>query len=289
MKPLSVVIPAHNEEALIDQSLDRLLGQAADGEFEVVVVCNGCTDRTASRARAHTAVTVLETAAASKVDALNLGDRAVVAFPRLYLDADIALDAAGVRALASALDDDVLAVAPALGVDTTDASWAVRSYLRLWSRLPSVASGLAGRGAFMLSSAGRRRFADFPDIMADDLFIDRLFLPDERRVLADVASVVSAPHTVGGLISRKTRVFLANRQLSERYPDGPDGTRPTPHTNRVAWARVVRRDPRRIADLPAFLLVTVVAKWRARRRWARGDYSWDRDLSTRADTGDDDG
>ncbi len=41
----SVVIPAHNEEHVIGRCLDRL-AQSASSELEVVVVANGCTDRT---------------------------------------------------------------------------------------------------------------------------------------------------------------------------------------------------------------------------------------------------
>ena len=48
--PVSVVIPAHDEEAVIERCLGTLLADARAGEVEVVVVCNGCTDDTAARA-----------------------------------------------------------------------------------------------------------------------------------------------------------------------------------------------------------------------------------------------
>ena len=41
----SVIIPADNEEAVIARGLDALL-DGLDGDWEVVVVGNGCTDRT---------------------------------------------------------------------------------------------------------------------------------------------------------------------------------------------------------------------------------------------------
>lgn len=51
---VSVVVPAYQEEASIVAALTRLVGVLdADGrEYEVVVVCDGCTDRTAELARA---------------------------------------------------------------------------------------------------------------------------------------------------------------------------------------------------------------------------------------------
>ena len=50
----SVVIAAHNEEALLGRCLDALLSDAEPGEFEVVVVPNGCTDSTARVAAERT-------------------------------------------------------------------------------------------------------------------------------------------------------------------------------------------------------------------------------------------
>ena len=42
----SVVIAAHNEEAVIGRTLDALLASAAGHSLEVVVSANGCTDQT---------------------------------------------------------------------------------------------------------------------------------------------------------------------------------------------------------------------------------------------------
>ena len=64
----------------------------APGELDVVVVCNGCTDQTAELARScGYQVRVVELASASKPAALRIGDAAALAFPRLYLDADVIL------------------------------------------------------------------------------------------------------------------------------------------------------------------------------------------------------
>src|SRR5581483_3478677 len=42
---VSVVIPAHNEEKYISETLKAILNQHSS-DFEVIVVCNACTDRT---------------------------------------------------------------------------------------------------------------------------------------------------------------------------------------------------------------------------------------------------
>lgn len=43
---LSVIIPAHNEEKYIGKTLAKMPSEA-----EVIVVCNGCTDRTFDEAQ----------------------------------------------------------------------------------------------------------------------------------------------------------------------------------------------------------------------------------------------
>ena len=94
----SVLIPAHNEEAVIGRCLDHLFDGIDPESLEVAVVCNGCHDGTAAAARAggHP-VHVIELDVASKTAALRAGDRALDTFPRLYLDADVVLRGAGAR------------------------------------------------------------------------------------------------------------------------------------------------------------------------------------------------
>ena len=46
---ISVVIAAHDEESVLPRCLRALLDAAGPGEFEVFVVANGCTDRTAAQ------------------------------------------------------------------------------------------------------------------------------------------------------------------------------------------------------------------------------------------------
>src|SRR5690242_1816455 len=50
IRTISVIIPAHNEEAYLGQTLDALKRQDYNW-FEVIVVANGCTDSTAEVAR----------------------------------------------------------------------------------------------------------------------------------------------------------------------------------------------------------------------------------------------
>ncbi len=50
---MSIVVPARNEELLLDACLASLRQQSYDGDYEIIVVDNGSTDRTPEIARAH--------------------------------------------------------------------------------------------------------------------------------------------------------------------------------------------------------------------------------------------
>src|SRR5262245_39062030 len=90
-----VVIPAHDEERTIARLLRELGPLEAD--VQLIVVCNGCRDRTATiAAEAAPWSTVVELAEGSKPAALRAGDARLTTTPRLYLDADVLLSADGV-------------------------------------------------------------------------------------------------------------------------------------------------------------------------------------------------
>jgi glycosyltransferase involved in cell wall biosynthesis len=190
MAHFSVVIPAHNEEKVIGRCLD-FVAHLGPGEAEVVVVPNGCTDRTAEVAAAVPGVTVVDLPEGAKWRALNAGDAAATAFPRIYLDADIVLSAETLRALAGALGDGRPRVAaPRVQFRVEGRPYAVRAFYAAYERLPYVRNGLTGLGVFALSEEGRARFGEFPNVTADDLYVQRLFTLPEREVLQDVTFLV---------------------------------------------------------------------------------------------------
>ena len=72
--PCSVVVPAHDEAAVIADRLGHLTG-ALGPDVELVVVANGCSDRTAEVARTVPGVRVVELPVAAKAAALNAATR----------------------------------------------------------------------------------------------------------------------------------------------------------------------------------------------------------------------
>ncbi|WP_049570811.1 glycosyltransferase [Nonomuraea sp. SBT364] len=212
---VSVVIPAHNEEAVVASGLDTLLSAAEPGEFDVIVVANGCSDGTA-RAAARPGVRVLETATPGKAHALRLGDAACRTFPRVYLDADVRLDAESVRALVSAAGrPGVLACAPEVSWDLTGVGWPVRRVLFVHEALILPGRALAGVGVYVLTAEGHRRVFPLPDVISDDGYVDGCFAGDERVVVTEARSLVRPARTVRAHLARRVRVRQGNRQLAE--------------------------------------------------------------------------
>jgi glycosyltransferase involved in cell wall biosynthesis len=263
---ISVIIAAHNEGAVIGRCLDALLNKFA-ADLDVTVVANGCTDNTAAVARARAGVRVIELSAAGKPAALNAGDRAATGFPRVYLDADIPLTAADLRELAAALEQPgVLAVTARRVLDTRGRPLLVRAHAAINGRLPVYRAALFGRGVAMLSKEGRARFDRFPDVVADDLFLDSLFTRDERVEVHAVTAMVATPRRTSDLVHRLARVPAGNSSPRAAGPvrtGAPSRTRPT--GDRSSWLRdVVLPRPWLLPAAVAYVGLTIAAARAAR-------------------------
>ena len=275
-----IVVPAHDEQAVLGQLLARLTESARPGELEVVVVANGCTDGTAALARSFSpAVRVVETAIAGKRAALRLGDEAVTAYPRLYVDADVELGTEDVRRLCAALaEPGVLAAAPARRFDMRGRSWPVRWYYDVWTRLPEVRDGLFGRGVLALSEAGHRSVAALPAVMADDLAVSLAFGPAERTVVPGATVLIRPPRGWRDLLRRRVRAQVGTVQI-EQDAVRPDASARTSVRDLLGLAR---REPLLAIRIPLFLAVAVLARTTARRAVRAGDFTtWLRDESSR--------
>ncbi len=209
----SVIIPAHNEAGRIGANL-TLLTDGLPDEFEVIVVTNGCTDNTADVVRGFPRVQLIDLPEAGKAAALRAGDRAANHLPRIYLDADVPLSSKEAMALAQAVSQPgVHAATGRRRLVTRGSALPVRAYYAVNRRLPVFNDGLFGRGVIALSPAGRSRFDEFPDLIADDLFLDSLFEAGEKRHLDEVVTTVTAPRRTSQLVRRLARVRLGNRTM----------------------------------------------------------------------------
>jgi glycosyltransferase involved in cell wall biosynthesis len=275
---VSIVIPAHNEAAVIGHNLRRLLDGTTPGEFDVIVVANACGDRTAEVAAA-TGVRVLETPIPGKVPALRLGDDACRTFPRIYLDADVELTAESVRALVRACArPGVLACAPVPELDLAQVDRLARRVHRVHDRLIAPTRALAGVGVYVLTEAGHDRVFPMPDVIADDGWVHASFAPTERVVVSEARSVVRPARTVAAHLNRRVRVRRGNRQLAALKSPGAAAAEGRPGLGSLA--RLVRRREVGPVDAACYLSVLVVDRALSRIRRDKG--GWGSDLSTRS-------
>jgi hypothetical protein len=273
----SIVIPAHNEASVIQRCLHRMLAGAEPDEFDVLVVCNGCTDDTAKLAATVPGVRVIEVSTPSKVAALNAGDAAAKGFPRIYLDADVLLDTASLRAVADALAAGAPAAAPSPIVDTTGCGFGSRRYFAMWSQLGYVRHSMIGSGVYGLSEAGRARFGEFPELIADDGYVYSHFSADERINPAGASFTVRAPRGLREVLRRRIRIVAGNKQLLART--GRRMQVPDPN-----WRQVLIRKPWLLPSAAIFLPVNLIAERRAQATLnAAGTVGWNRDESSRGE------
>lgn len=276
---ISIIVPAHNEGLVIARAIKAIIFGAAAGEMDVIVVCNGCADDTARIARSFgPPVRVIETEVGNKANALNLGDQAALAFPRVYADADVLITLDAIRTLAARLQrGDVLVVAPHSSINLNDCSWCVRAYYDIRSRLPSAREGIGGSGVYALSQAGRRRFDDFPNITADDGYVRIQFKPEERQTLMSVNSIVFAPHTIEDLILIRTRAYYGTIELARRFPTLWNNRGESNH-------RTIGRllgSPFLWPKLLVYCYVNIMARYKAIVRFRTASFLWERDNTSR--------
>jgi hypothetical protein len=269
-------MPAHNEGAVIAANLRALLEGAGPGEIDVVVVANACADDTADAARSVPGVRVLETATPGKPHALRLGDEACRTFPRAYLDADVGLTAADLRALARACaEPGVLACAPVPRLDLEGVGPVARRVHRVHDALIGPHRALAGAGCYVLTEEGHDRVFPMPDVISDDGLVHASFAPQERVVVRDARSVVRPARTVSAYLNRRVRVRRGNRQLAGLGRSAPEGRLGIGDLTALLRHRRVS-----LVDAGCYLGVLVLDRGLTKVRGGRGD-AWGSDASSR--------
>lgn len=266
----SVIVPAHDESAGIATTLEALLGDATAGEFEVIVVCNGCSDDTADIARRFSGVRVEELDEPSKISALRHGDDVARTFPRLYLDGDVELSTAAARAIAEALDTELPRAAGVVGrIDLSDATVPARWYFDFRQRLAVFHEGIMGAGVYAMNSAGRNRFGRWPDVVGDDLFVFLLFDRHERIVVPGHHTRVEVAMDLRGVLRRQVRV---RRGIDDVTTGSHRVARSTPPAGIRSALRDVASRPTAWPGVVVWGAVNVLARVVARLRPQGGDW-----------------
>jgi glycosyltransferase involved in cell wall biosynthesis len=121
---ISIIIPAYNEEALLDGTLAAVSAAAAtlDSSYEIIVVDDGSTDRTAAIARAHGARVVsvnLRQIAAAR----NAGAREASGDQLLFVDADTFVTPEVLRGAVSSMRAGAVGGGAGARQDSNDPPW----------------------------------------------------------------------------------------------------------------------------------------------------------------------
>ena len=275
--PLTVILPAHDEAAYLPACLTALFGSDVAGcTPRLIVVANGCTDETAALARAAApqaeqtgwGLDVIETPVGGKLNALNLGETAAGPGARVYLDADVVVSPGLIGALARALADPAPRYASGTPRLAPPRSALTRAYGRFWLTLPFVTDGVPGFGVFAMNEAGRARWGDWPDIIADDAFARLNFAPQEQVLLPET---YSWPLVEGGatLVRVRRRQNAGVAELRHRFPELMANDRvPAP-----GFRGILRRalgDPLGFVAYAGVQLAVRTPLWRDAASWARG-------------------
>lgn len=275
----TVVVPAHNEEQVIGSCLAAIADEAKLHRVEVLVVANGCSDRTVVEAEAFAdqipGLRIIELAAAGKAQALNSGDQQASASPRIYLDADICLSRGALTALVDVIETSPAVIAaPMVRFDDRGASWAVRAFYDVFRQLPYASRNLTGLGVYALSASARSRFEEFPDIISDDLFVQLLFDEGERVQTAGDFSV-RTPRRLKNLVDVRVRVAKGNLELA-KLPNVHNASLSSRRTT-ISLAAMLATRPGSVPAIATYVYVVLVARLRART----SRVAWLRDNSSR--------
>lgn len=272
----TAIVPAHNEATVIRRCLDSLISQ--EGLDSIIVACNGCTDDTVKIvSEEYPDVLCLDITTPSKVGALNEAEKHIVSWPVFYVDADVSFSSMAVRRVVEGMKDrGLLLASPEPDIDVSKSSWLVRRFYDAWLRLPYIKEGVVATCTFVISQEGRKRFTEFPDVIADDGYVRSHFYAHELGNIPGATVHVTAPKTVASLIKIKSRARLGNVELKARKM-GYD--KPSPEYSSVLSGLLFS---------PAFLSVLIyigfvfIFRIRAERQFRNlEDYQWEVDHSSR--------
>lgn len=220
---ISIIIPAHNEAAVIGRCLTSVAAakRPAIG-IEVIVVANGCSDATVALAERFRdrlpQLTILNLPEGGKIGALNAGDALARGAIRVYLDADVVVSADIWREMAQALSGTQPRYASGKVIIPRATNAATRAFSRFYATVPFMRQGLPGCGLYAVNAAGRQRWSSFPQVIADDTFV-RLQFSTEERLALDAAYEWPLVEGFRNLVRVRRRQDAGVTEIRTRFPE----------------------------------------------------------------------
>lgn len=226
-RSFSVVIPVYNEASGLADRARNLVSGLPPG-CEVIFVCNGCTDDSQAILEVEVSeyATIL-TCPKGKARAIRLGEQHCSVFPRFYVDSDVVISGDDLVALSAGLNDRTLLVSPRIRFDFTGASRTAAALSGFWLSLPHGKSS-AYHHVLGISETLRSRWGQFPDLIADDTFIEGHAEDGEKAIIDTIFVTTSPPKTWWAWVRVRVRWQQGMNQLireRHRLPKSPGQTR----------------------------------------------------------------
>ncbi len=228
---VSFVLVACDEADRIADRLRNLAACVYPGEREIVLVCDGCRDATAERARQADAGIPLRLVEQSerrgKAAGLNLAAAAASGEILVFADARQRFDGEAVARLVAPLrlDPAVAGVSGSLEIEPSsegaatgiDAYWRLEKFLRREEALLDSVIGCTGA----IYALRRSAYEPIPDdTLIDDVVVPMQALVRGGRILFEPAAKAYDPQTLAPERERrrKVRTLAGNYQMLFRYP-----------------------------------------------------------------------
>jgi len=277
---VSLIIPAYNEENTIVRSLKNLTSSKQSFRLEIIVVCNGCTDRTETFAREFGPdVIVLSTAVPSKTKAINIAEKIARFYPIFYIDSDIIVSVESILGVAEYMQKKgILAASPKKTFALPKKKDLIHRYYEIWTDVQTHNGEMIGSGIYGVSEAGRKRFDNFPDVINDDTYFSIQFKAKERKIVELFSFTIFPPKNIIDLIRIKTRTKIGNILLKQSYPELFQNKEPT---NRRYLLKSISNPGKTISILVYIMIRLAVSLNSYRLLLMRKQIPWFKDESSR--------
>jgi biofilm PGA synthesis N-glycosyltransferase PgaC len=230
--PVSIVIAARNEEANISARIENLLAQEYPSDLlEIIVVADGCSDRTAELARLYSGrgVQLLECATpVGKATALNIGVAAATRDIVVFADARQRFSPNAIAELVSVFHDQAVgAVSGELILVAGDQVGEVHEgvglywqYEKLIRRSESAIASVVGATGSIYAVRRALYVPLAPNTLLDDFLVPmRIVLAGYRVIFLRAARAFDFPSaTASREFSRKVRTLAGNFQAVAMEP-----------------------------------------------------------------------
>ena len=213
---ISVVMPAYNEEKILRSTLAALFAQT--GEFEVILVDGGSSDRTCEIARGFPQVRV-RTASKRRASQMNAGARTATGEWLLFLHADTVLPVGALQRLNDMEHDPTIQAGGFMHQFSGD-DWRLR-FISLLDNFRCTRSRIIyGDQALFVRRSLFNQLGGFPDqaILEDVAFCERLIKKTSPLILSPHVVTDARKFVQMGVFRSFVRVLLIILHVEYRLP-----------------------------------------------------------------------